>query len=35
MPAQERTIAAVEFKCDVLWTMLDAVQAGRLPWTPQ
>ena len=33
--AQERAIAALEFKCDVLWVLLDSVQAGRLPWTPQ
>lgn len=32
---QERAIAALEFKCDVLWSLLDAVQAGRLPWTPR
>ena len=25
---------ALEFKCDVLWCLLDAVQAGPLPWTP-
>jgi len=31
--AQERAIAALEFKCDVLWVLLDAVQAGPLPWT--
>jgi len=33
--AQERTVAALEFKCDVLWSLLDAVQAGPLPWTPR
>ena len=33
--AQERAIAALEFKCDVLWALLDAVHAGRLPWTRQ
>ena len=32
---QERAIAAVEFKCDVLWVLLDTVQAGPLPWTPR
>lgn len=30
---QERAVAALEFKCDVLWTLLDAVQARPLPWT--
>jgi pyrroloquinoline-quinone synthase len=33
--AQERAIAALEFKCDVLWALLDTVQAGPLPWTPR
>jgi pyrroloquinoline-quinone synthase len=33
--AQERAIAALEFKCDVLWVLLDSVQAGPLPWTPR
>jgi pyrroloquinoline-quinone synthase len=32
--AQERAVAALEFKCDVLWSLLDAIQAGPLPWTP-
>lgn len=32
--AQERMVAALEFKCDVLWALLDAVQGGPLPWTP-
>lgn len=31
--AQEQALAALAFKCDVLWTLLDAVQAGPLPWT--
>ena len=26
--AQERAVAALEFKCDVLWGLLDAVEAG-------
>jgi pyrroloquinoline-quinone synthase len=30
---QERAVRALEFKCDVLWSLLDAVQAGPLPWT--
>jgi len=30
---QERVVAALEFKCDVLWALLDAVQAGPVPWT--
>jgi pyrroloquinoline-quinone synthase len=30
---QERALAALEFKCDVLWSLLDAVQNGPLPWT--
>lgn len=29
--AQERAIAALEFKCDVLWCLLDAVERGPLP----
>jgi pyrroloquinoline-quinone synthase len=33
--SQERAIAALEFKCDVLWVLLDTVQAGPLPWTPR
>lgn len=33
--AQERAITALEFKCDVLWVLLDSVQAGPLPWTPR
>lgn len=33
--AQERAIAALEFKCDVLWVLLDSVQTGPLPWTPR
>ena len=33
--AQERAVAALEFKCDVLWVLLDSVQAGPLPWTPR
>ncbi|MEU0068861.1 pyrroloquinoline-quinone synthase PqqC [Streptomyces sp. NPDC006332] len=28
---QERAVAALTFKCDVLWTLLDAVQQGE-PW---
>ncbi len=31
---QARAVAALEFKCDVLWSLLDAVQAGALPWMP-
>jgi pyrroloquinoline-quinone synthase len=33
--AQQRAIAALEFKCDVLWVLLDSVQVGPLPWTPR
>ena len=29
--AQERAIAALDFKCDVLWCLLDAVQTGPFP----
>ncbi len=29
--AQERAVAALEFKCDVLWSLLDAVERGPLP----
>ena len=29
--AQERAVAALEFKCDVLWCLLDAVAQGPLP----
>ena len=28
---QDRAVAALEFKCDVLWCLLDAVQRGPLP----
>jgi pyrroloquinoline-quinone synthase len=28
---QERALAALEFKCDVLWCLLDAVERGPLP----
>ncbi|HYK82580.1 MAG TPA: pyrroloquinoline-quinone synthase PqqC [Gemmatimonadales bacterium] len=28
---QERAVAALEFKCDVLWSLLDAVERGPLP----
>jgi pyrroloquinoline-quinone synthase len=31
--AQDQALAALAFKCDVLWSLLDAVQAGPLPWT--
>lgn len=31
--AQERAVAALEFKCDVLWCLLDAVERGPLPGT--
>jgi len=30
---QDRAVAALEFKCDVLWCLLDAVQQGPLPGT--
>jgi hypothetical protein len=30
--AQARAVRALEFKCDVLWSLLDAVQAGPPPW---
>jgi pyrroloquinoline-quinone synthase len=30
---QERATAALEFKCDVLWSLLDAVERGPLPGT--
>ena len=32
--AQDLALAALAFKCDVLWALLDAIQAGPLPWTP-
>ncbi len=28
---QERAVAALNFKCDVLWALLDAVERGRIP----
>jgi len=28
---QDRAVAALEFKCDVLWSLLDAVERGPLP----
>src|SRR5207248_1088834 len=28
---QERAVAALEFKCDVLWCLLDAVERGPVP----
>jgi len=28
---QDRAVAALEFKCDVLWCLLDAVERGSLP----
>ena len=28
---QDRAIAALKFKCDVLWSLLDAVEQGRIP----
>jgi len=31
--AQERAVAALDFKCDVLWSLLDAVERGPLPGT--
>jgi pyrroloquinoline-quinone synthase len=30
---QARAVAALEFKCDVLWCLLDAVERGALPGT--
>ena len=30
---QDRAVAALEFKCDVLWSLLDAVEQGPLPGT--
>ena len=30
---QDRAVAALEFKCDVLWCLLDAVEQGPLPGT--
>ncbi|HUL50736.1 MAG TPA: pyrroloquinoline-quinone synthase PqqC [Gemmatimonadales bacterium] len=30
---QDHMIAALEFKCDVLWSLLDAVERGPVPWT--
>ncbi|PYO64144.1 MAG: pyrroloquinoline quinone biosynthesis protein C, partial [Gemmatimonadetes bacterium] len=30
---QGRAVAALEFKCDVLWCLLDAVERGPLPGT--
>jgi pyrroloquinoline-quinone synthase len=29
--AQQRAVAALDFKCDVLWCLLDAVERGPLP----
>jgi len=31
--AQQRAVAALDFKCDVLWCLLDAVERGPLPGT--
>jgi pyrroloquinoline-quinone synthase len=31
--AQDRAVAALELKCDVLWCLLDAVERGPLPGT--
>lgn len=31
--AQEQALSALAFKCDVLWSLLDAVQGGPPPWT--
>ncbi len=31
---QERAVAALAFKCDVLWTLLDAVDRGPAPGAP-
>lgn len=31
---QDRAVAALEFKCDVLWCLLDAVDSGPLPGSP-
>jgi pyrroloquinoline-quinone synthase len=28
---QDRAVAALNFKCDVLWSLLDAVERGRIP----
>src|SRR5438552_5602376 len=30
---QARAVAALEFKCDVLWCLLDSVERGPLPGT--
>jgi len=30
---QGRAVAALEFKCDVLWCLLDSVERGPLPGT--
>lgn len=30
---QDQAVAALEFKCDVLWSLLDAVERGPLPGT--
>ena len=30
---QQRAVAALEFKCDVLWCLLDAVERGPIPGT--
>jgi len=32
---QDRAVAALEFKCDVLWCLLDAVERGPLPGAPR
>jgi pyrroloquinoline-quinone synthase len=31
---QDRAVAALEFKCDVLWSLLDSVERGPLPGSP-
>ncbi len=32
---QDRAIAALNFKCDVLWSLLDAVEQGAIPEAPR
>jgi pyrroloquinoline-quinone synthase len=34
-PEQERAVAALDFKCDVLWSLLDAVEKGDRPRSPE
>lgn len=33
--AQDKAVAALNFKCDVLWSLLDAVEQGVIPGSPR